>query len=122
MIRDGAWWHSGPMRSPSSFALLVAPIAALSCWSGGNRNGPPAGSGVGTVTTCSGTHAILPVKDDLPVSDALPDPFLSLDGMPITKKDQWSSCRRAEIAAQAAAYELGEKPGKPASVTGSAPR
>ena len=119
MIRDGAWWHSGPMRSPSSFALLVAPIAALSCWSGGNRNGPPAGSGVGTVTTCSGTHAILPVKDDLPVSDALPDPFLSLDGMPITKKDQWSSCRRAEIAAQAAAYELGEKPGKPASVTGS---
>jgi len=51
MIRDGAWWHSGPMRSPSSFALLVAPIAALSCWSGGNRNGPTF-----DVATCSSSR------------------------------------------------------------------
>ena len=120
MIGEGAWWHSVAMRRPNPcFALFVAPALALACWSSGNRNGTPGSTGVGTVTTCSDTKATLPARDDLPVSDALPDPFQSLDGTQITRKDQWSSCRRAEIAAQAAAYELGEKPGKPASVTGA---
>ncbi len=70
------------------------------------------------VTTCSGTEAPLPALADLPNVAALPDPFLSLDGTRITTANQWA-CRRAEIAAQAAVYELGAKPGKPASVTGA---
>ncbi|HXU05462.1 MAG TPA: dockerin-like protein [Polyangia bacterium] len=122
------------MRSPSvRFALLVAPILACSCWSAGNRFGTPAGTGgsdgtggsppkkppVGHVTSCSNTDVPLPALADLPKIDALPDPFQSLDGTAITTKDQWSTCRRAEIAAQAAAYELGDKPDKPASVTGA---
>jgi hypothetical protein len=41
-----------------------------------------------------------------------------MDGTRITRKDQWS-CRRAEIAAEAEAFELGPKPPKPASVTGA---
>ncbi len=96
------------------------------CWSSGDRNRTPSGSGgsgptkppVGSVTTCSDTEAPLPALADLPVIEALPDPFLSLDGTRIGRKDQWS-CRRVEIAAQAAVYELGDKPAKPASVTGS---
>jgi len=110
------------MRSLIGLALL-APLC--SCWSGGNRNGGSGSGGtgprkppVGMVTTCSDTEAPLPALDDLPTVDALPDPFLSLDGTRITRADQWA-CRRTEIAAQAAAYELGDNPGKPASVTGS---
>jgi hypothetical protein len=68
--------------------------------------------------TCGGSEAPLPALADLPSIDDLPDPFLSLDGTRITSADQWA-CRRVEIAAQAAAYELGDKPDKPASVTGS---
>jgi len=49
---------------------------------------------------------------------ALPDPFLSLNGQRISSKADWA-CRRAEIAAQVQEYELGPKPPKPASVTGS---
>src|SRR5262249_22626868 len=60
----------------------------------------------------------LPALADLPTIDALPDPFQSLDGSRITGADQWA-CRRVEIAAQAAAYELGDKPDKPAVVTGA---
>jgi hypothetical protein len=105
------------MRSLILLALL-APLC--SCWSGGNRLGPGESpkARVGTVTTCSGTDAPLLTLADLPSVDALPDPFQSLDGTRITGADQWA-CRRVEIAAQAAAYELGDNPGKPASVTGS---
>src|SRR5262245_51459357 len=108
-------------------AVLAAPLPLLSCWSTGNRygsgTGGTGGSGptqppVGAVTTCSGTEAPLPALADLPVVDALPDPFQSLDGTRIASADQWA-CRRVEISAQAAAYELGDNPGKPASVTGA---
>ncbi|MCI4338669.1 MAG: hypothetical protein L3J72_05145, partial [Thermoplasmata archaeon] len=59
-----------------------------------------------------------PAYAALPVNPKLPDPFLSANGARITHKDEWA-CRRAEIGAQAQAYELGPEPGKPASVTGS---
>src|SRR5580765_5010770 len=107
-------------------ALLAAGLASLSCWSGGNRNGGTGGGGgttpvvppVGSVMTCAGDTAPLPAPVSLPTIDALPDPFQSIDGSRITTKDQWA-CRRVEIAAQAAAYELGDKPDKPAMVTGA---
>jgi (4-O-methyl)-D-glucuronate---lignin esterase len=112
-----------------SLALLLGGISSLACWSGGNRNGSSPGSGggggsgptkppLGMVTTCAGGDAPLPALADLPTVAALPDPFQSLDGTRITGADQWA-CRRVEIAAQAAVYELGDKPAKPASVTGA---
>jgi len=70
------------------------------------------------LTTCAGDQAPIPALADLPSIDALPDPFQSVDGTRITSADQWA-CRRVEIGAQAAAYELGDKPDKPASVTGA---
>src|SRR5574344_4044 len=49
---------------------------------------------------------------------ALPDPFTFLNGTPVADKAQWK-CRREEISALLQNYELGEKPRKPESVTGS---
>jgi hypothetical protein len=112
------------------FALLAAGLAAPSCWSSGSRGrGGGAGTGggggtgptqppVGYVASCAGDQAPLPALADLPTIDALPDPFQSIDGRRITGKDQWG-CRRVEIGAQAAAYELGDKPDRPALVTGA---
>lgn len=112
------------MRSPLASLALLAPLCA--CWSSGNRSHVSGSGGtggltkppVGMVATCGGTDAPLPALDDLTSTTALPDPFQSLDGTRITGAAQWE-CRRTEIAAQAAAYELGDNPGKPASVTGS---
>lgn len=70
-----------------------------------------------------------PVEDegaDCPVSlpssltpdSMLPDPFTKLDGTRITAKSDWR-CRREEIKQLAERYVYGEKPGRPASVTGT---
>jgi hypothetical protein len=114
-------------RLLSVLALFASGIVSAGCWSSGDRNGPHTGTGgsgptrppLGTVTTCSGTEAPLPAIPDLPAIAALPDPFQSLDGTPITTAAQWGTCRRAEIAAQAQLYELGDKPARPESVSGS---
>ena len=65
----------------------------------------------------------LPGFADLQAQPLLPDPFLSLStpeapGARIASKTEWT-CRRAEIAAQAQAYELGPKPPRPTNVSGS---
>lgn len=51
----------------------------------------------------------LPAYSDLPVTAALPDPFLSREGTALTRKSDWP-CRRAEVSRQLQAYELGDKP------------
>jgi hypothetical protein len=48
----------------------------------------------------------------------LPNPFLRLDGTPVTTQAEWR-CRRKEIRAMAEQYVFGTKPPKPESVTGS---
>lgn len=48
----------------------------------------------------------------------LPDPFKMFDGTPVTTKAQWK-CRREELSSLLQEVELGEKPRKPESVTGS---
>ncbi|HSY39417.1 MAG TPA: hypothetical protein VLA79_07810, partial [Polyangia bacterium] len=73
---------------------------------------------LGPVTTCAGTRATFPGVGALPAIASLPDPFQAMDGTRIARADQWA-CRTAEIGAQAQTYELGTKPAKPASVTGS---
>jgi hypothetical protein len=60
----------------------------------------------------------LPALDQLQPIPALPDPFLSASGQRIASKAEWV-CRRAEIAAQVQEYELGPKPPKPSTVSGS---
>ena len=48
----------------------------------------------------------------------LPDPFTRIDGTRITSVADWR-CRRAEIRQMAERYVYGQKPAKPATVTGS---
>jgi len=60
----------------------------------------------------------MPAAGALTANEPLPDPFTSLDGTRITRKDQWT-CRRAEISAQVQEYELGPKPARPSILTGT---
>jgi hypothetical protein len=115
-------------------ALVVGGAPTLACWSTARpgTSGTGTGSGgtggaaapvpipgdVGSVTTCAGTQATYYQPADLPATQSLPDPFLAMDGTRITKASQWA-CRRDEIGGQAMEYELGPKPGKPVTVTGS---
>ncbi|MEV6447500.1 cellulose binding domain-containing protein [Amycolatopsis sp. NPDC051716] len=81
----------------------------------------------GMVTVASGAAAA--VEDDgadcpvslpasFPATAKLPDPFTKLDGSRVTAKSDWR-CRREEIKKLAERTIYGQKPAKPASVTGS---
>jgi hypothetical protein len=101
------------MRSSGpGVALAVSSLLIVSC---GGATSP---GELGPVTTCAGTRATFPGLGALPAIASLPDPFQALDGTRIARADQWA-CRTVEIGAQAQTYELGTKPAKPASVTGS---
>lgn len=59
-----------------------------------------------------------PAYSALVPNDELPDPFAAMDGSRIASRGDWT-CRRAELGALAQAYELGAKPRRPVTVTGS---
>ncbi|MGP3961139.1 glucuronyl esterase domain-containing protein [Nonomuraea sp. 3N208] len=63
----------------------------------------------------------LPDAGSLPTNSKLPDPFRKLDGTRISAKSEWR-CRREEIKRLAERFVYGEKPVKPASVTGTVSR
>ncbi|MEV4018674.1 fibronectin type III domain-containing protein [Nonomuraea angiospora] len=63
----------------------------------------------------------LPDAGSLPTNSKLPDPFKKLDGTRISARSEWR-CRRQEIKKLAEKFVYGEKPGKPASVTGTLSR
>ena len=58
------------------------------------------------------------VFDDLPETDALPNPFVTMDGVALTTKAEWT-CRREELSAMFQHWEFGEKPRHPDSVAAS---
>ena len=60
----------------------------------------------------------LPSYAALPQNPKFPDPFTTLAGTRIRSKADWA-CRRREISAAFAEYELGPKPPKPALVSGN---
>lgn len=58
----------------------------------------------------------LPVLEDLPVIETLPDPFAWSDGSGrLTSFEDWAR-RRMEIGAEIQHYEIGEKPVRPDSI------
>jgi len=59
-------------------------------------------------------HTLIDIAQ-LPVIAELPNPFLKANGKLISTKQDWA-CRRAEIGAQAQAYQLGDKPTAPEHV------
>ncbi len=96
---------TGERRRGAGYGLaLAAGLTGLGAWGGSARE------------ACD----IPPLPSFAQLSDhaSLPDPFLSLDGTRITRRDQWP-CRRAEISAQVQEYELGPKPDRPGIVTGA---
>ncbi|WCN81380.1 glucuronyl esterase domain-containing protein [Micromonospora sp. LH3U1] len=60
----------------------------------------------------------LPDLGSLPTNAKLPDPFKKLNGTTITSRSDWR-CRRAEIKELAEKFVYGDKPVKPATVTGT---
>jgi hypothetical protein len=60
----------------------------------------------------------LPEPDAIAKNPKLPNPFIGLDGVEITKKSDWH-CRRKEIRAQAEKYVYGKRPAPPEVVSGS---
>ncbi|MDG4832562.1 cellulose binding domain-containing protein [Solwaraspora sp. WMMD1047] len=65
-----------------------------------------------------GVDCPVPNPGSLPANSRLPDPFRKIDGTRITTKADWR-CRRAETKELAERYVYGDKPAKPASVTGT---
>ncbi|MFL6121114.1 hypothetical protein [Actinophytocola sp.] len=109
-------------RFRPSLALLAGAALAFA----GLATTTPA---VPTVPTAATALAAAGVEDDgadcavtlpgsLPANSRLPDPFRKLDGTRISSTSQWR-CRRAEIRRMAERYVYGEKPAKPATVTGT---
>ncbi|HTV20415.1 MAG TPA: hypothetical protein VMG12_17145 [Polyangiaceae bacterium] len=105
--------------------------------SGASSDGSPAGEPAGPGATPerpvydyaarvedTGADCAVPALADaaaLPRMDKLPDPFLQLDGTPLGETAQWR-CRRQELLQQAEKYIYGQKPAKPALVSGSVTR
>ncbi|SNS93375.1 Cellulose binding domain-containing protein [Asanoa hainanensis] len=85
-----------------------------------------AGVAVARTTSLAAAAAVEDDGTDCPVpgsgspiaSSRLPDPFRKVAGTRITSKSDWR-CRRAEIKELAERHVYGDKPGKPASVTGT---
>lgn len=65
-----------------------------------------------------GADCAVSVPGSTAANSKLPDPFKKIDGTRITSKSDWR-CRREEIKKQAEATIYGQKPAKPASVTGT---
>jgi hypothetical protein len=65
-----------------------------------------------------GADCPVPDPGSQPANSRLPDPFRKLDGTRISAKSDWR-CRRAEIKELAERSVYGQKPGRPASVTGT---
>ncbi|GAA1878275.1 glucuronyl esterase domain-containing protein [Asanoa iriomotensis] len=65
-----------------------------------------------------GAGCPVPGTGALTANPRLPDPFRKVDGTRITSKSDWR-CRRAEIKELAERHIYGDKPAKPASVTGT---
>jgi hypothetical protein len=65
-----------------------------------------------------GADCPVTLPGSLTASSRLPDPFRKLNGTRISTKSEWR-CRRAEIRELAERYVYGDKPARPASVTGT---
>lgn len=106
-------------RAKIRSTVVVLAVAALTI----------AGTVTASATTTSAGVLAAGVEDDgadcpvtlpgsLTANSRLPDPFTKLNGTRITTKAEWR-CRRAEIKKLEERYIYGEKPAKPASVTGT---
>jgi len=110
----------GSGGDPNNTAAASVPASSIPAAASTSAVSSSSSSTILAVENSTGHCTIAPLDSvaDLPVIAQLPNPFIFMDGTAVTAKNQWP-CRRAEIAAQAQTYELGEKPLAPQQVTGS---
>lgn len=95
--------------SVRALALFFLSLTACSGYSGSvNPESSRPKAAIGNSTHDCVSPEISPI-DQLAKIAELPDPFTFTDGTPVRHKADWR-CRRAEIAHQLQAYELGTKP------------
>lgn len=96
------------------------PIATISISSASDNDSNTDSNPAFAIENSTGHCNILPLPalSELAKIPQLPNPFITIDGTALTEKQQWP-CRRAEIAAQAQHYELGNKPGAPQQISGT---
>ncbi|MBE8522152.1 cellulose binding domain-containing protein [Amycolatopsis sp. H6(2020)] len=75
-------------------------------------------SGAAAAVEDDGADCPVSLPSSFPSTAKLPDPFKKIDGTRITSKSDWR-CRREEIKKLAERTIYGQKPTKPANVTGS---
>lgn len=108
---------SGRPRIRSTVVVLA--VAALSVVGAVVVRTTTAGAAVGAYAAAENEGESCVVSGTGSAGGAmLPDPFKTMAGKRITTKDEWK-CRRQEINKLAQQTVYGEKPAKPASVTGS---
>lgn len=106
-----------------SRAVLIVAIAALvgTGVAGIATAGASAGSALTAPVEDQGASCPVSIPGSFPANALLPDPFTRLNGTRITAKSDWT-CRREEILQLAEKFVYGQKPAKPASVTGTVSR
>ena len=97
-------------------AVAALGIAGLSTVVAGSAAADVGVAAAGVEDDGVGCPVTLP--GSLTANSRLPDPFRKLDGTRISAQSEWR-CRRAEIKKLAERYVYGEKPVKPATVTGT---
>ncbi|TDV57347.1 cellulose binding domain-containing protein [Actinophytocola oryzae] len=111
-------WARSTIRS----ALVLLAVAALAIAGVVTvvvaRTAPAAADVSIAAVEDDGANCPVTLPGSLPANSRLPDPFKKIDGSRITSKADWR-CRRAEIKRMEERYVYGEKPAKPASVTGT---
>ncbi|MFE4590252.1 glucuronyl esterase domain-containing protein [Streptomyces laurentii] len=110
MRRPGLW-----AASTAAVVALGLAVATLDAYGTTTRPTVPAAAAAGV----EDDGADCPVANTAPpATSLLPDPFTKLDGTRVTTKSGWR-CRRAEIKELAERTVYGQKPAKPANVTGT---
>src|SRR5690606_32183020 len=107
-------------RSRARLAIVVPAVAALAAAGAVAVLPQPVAAATTFASTVEdeGADCSVNIPGSIPANSRLPDPFRKLDGARVTTKADWR-CRRAEIRELAERYVYGEKPPKPASVTGT---
>ena len=123
--QPGAEGASGPSAAPSEGGVVPGGLDGVGARDGtqGGSDGSPPRPTYAPAATVENTGAdcvvgVLPEPAGLSRLDTLPDPFVTLDGTPLTRTSEWR-CRRQEILEQAEKYVYGEKPPKPLLVSGA---
>ncbi|MBP2330185.1 hypothetical protein JOF56_010570 [Kibdelosporangium banguiense] len=114
--------NSGLSRSKIGSMIVIPVLAIAGAVSVTATTGPAYADSVAAAPVeDEGADCPVTLPGSLPANSKLPDPFKKLDGTRISAKSDWR-CRRAEIKKLAERYVYGEKPRKPATVTGTVSR